>query len=226
MAGTWPRGWVTGFCAIKHCEGTKPKGILTGTPMQTCMGASGSCTCACHKKLDEMYKMVGLERVTTQNPDYKPASVTWWMPTAEDRAMWSETKKDTPPPVVVPSIMPDVLPPTVVVQRTESTSGRRVKGALEDEVRAVTDLWVALAMPQVVCSPAWIAEKIDAENPPSTGAISAVLDRWVEYGFATMEKKPTRFTGYTEAGIKKGLHTMKAEYKHTKKRQSQAGSRR
>lgn len=233
MAGNWPGGWVTGFCAIKHCEGTKPKGILSGTPMKTCMrgsemtsGAPAVCKCACHVKIDKMYEMLDMVRVVTQNPDYKPVERTWVMPTTEERMLQRESSNPSKPaPVVMPSIMPDVLPPTVVVTRNESASGHRVKGALEDEVKQVTDLWVALK-PKDPCTPAWVAEKINAENPPSTGAISAVFDRWAEYGFASTEKKPTRFTGYTEAGVKKGLYVLKAEFKDKKRRQMSALTRR
>ncbi len=44
----------------------------------------------------------------------------------------------------------------------------------------------------------------------SSGAVDAVLKRWDQRGFATVEKKPTRFKGFTEAGEKLGLVKFKA----------------
>jgi hypothetical protein len=221
------KGWMSGFCCVGHCEGTNPKGALSGTPMQTCTFAD-SCTCNCHATITKMFEMTGLERTVQQNPSYVPVERTWQLPSVEERLAMRSRKTETAVPTIVASPVPDVLPPDAVVEFAPTESGRRPKGELEDRVKKVTDAWTGMASlggKMRDCTPAWIAEQIDEENPPSTGAITAVFDRWVAYGFATVEKKPTRFTGYTPEGVKKGLYTMKAEYSHNKRRTAVASSK-
>lgn len=223
----WPNGWMSGFCCMSQCEGTKPRSALTNTPMKTCEYIH-TCTCKCHKLLDEMFKMADMERIAQPNPEYKPIKGDYWMPTAEDRAMMAaERIKSEKPVVIVESKMPEVLPPDAIREFEETPSGQRQRGQLEDEVKRVTDIWVAMASLGSIdpCTPAWVSEMIDAENPPSTGAITAVFDRWTEMGFATSERKPTRFTGYTPEGVQKGLHVMKVDYKFKKRNKAAAANR-
>lgn len=219
--------WQTGFCSIKHCEGTSPKGILTGTPMKTCEMWE-DCACNCHVQVTKMFELLGMPRQLQVNPAYKPVERTWWMPSAEDRVMMQAEKLKVEQKIVfVESVLPDILPPSAIREFTETPTGIRQSGQLEDEVRRVTDGWVAVSNLGEVshCTPTKIAAQINSDNPPSTGAVAAVLDRWVSYGFCTMAKKPTRFLGYTEEGIKKGLHVMKSEYKMKNKKMSSSFSK-
>lgn len=210
--------YTTGFCSAGMCEGTKPVSP-SGRGLKTCEYIT-TCYCTCHGLLDMMFEASGMERTPQQNPLYVPDRLTAWMPTAEERiALANERKAPERQIIIQPSVLPDVLPPREIMQRSETPSGRRVRGGLEDEVRKITDMWTAIASAGKIdnCTPAWIADMIDAEYPPSTGAITAVLERWIIVGFATVEKKPTRFTGYTTAGISKGLQVLKVEFKNKKR---------
>jgi len=51
-------------------------------------------------------------------------------------------------------------------------------------------------------------------NPePSSGAVAACLDRWVEYGFATVNPKPKSFKAITAAGKRDGLEALVAKHR-------------
>lgn len=232
--------YKTGHCHGGLHEGTKPRSA-SGTPMKTCQGfvanatlekdAKGKltgrridmkCGCDCHAMLDKMFEMAGMERVMQENPEWhEPPELAKMRACLEDirrdsadRALQS-ARKDV---VVVQSQMPDILPPDVVGTFSETPTGRKARGQLEDEVKKITDMWTAMNAGDLrPCTTVWIAEMINADRPPSTGAITAVLERWAAYGFATMAKKPTRFTGYTPEGIRDGLHLMKSNYKIRKR---------
>lgn len=95
---------------------------------------------------------------------------------------------------------------------------RAARTDLEPEVKAVTDDFVTgkitLAEGESL-TPHRIAKEVQqrrgAEKAPSTGAVSAVLDRWEGIGFATLSPKPKAFGDYTDAGREKGLSALKAE---------------
>lgn len=210
--------WISGFCGTKSCEGTKPKSY-SGKPLKTCPFTSDDCTCKCHKDLDMMFEMAGMERVPQENPEYHPD------PKIEEiRKCLEEIRHDLSMKFIddritvrmKESIAPGELPPVLERDFEGTESGRKQRGQLEDEVRKATDMWVMLKATQP-CTPVWVAEMIDAENPPSTGAVNAVFVRWQDIGFATVEKKPTRFTGYTPEGIEHGLHAMKVRAKAKQK---------
>ena len=89
---------------------------------------------------------------------------------------------------------------------------------LEPEVKKVTDAFVTGAITLEdgeFLTPHRIAKFVQAnlgtEKAPSTGACSAVLDRWEGIGFATLVAKPKAFGDYTDAGREKGLSALKAE---------------
>lgn len=218
-----PKKTTTGFCTMGHCEGTKPKSY-SGKPMKTCPFSSADCGCKCHADLDMMFQMANMERQPQHNPEYSPdpaiTKIADCLALIREEAYQRSIKSRVRDVVVVQSKMPDVLPPNVVSEFGPTESGRKARGQLEDEVKRVTDMWVAMAAigDMQPCTPPWVAERIDPENPPSTGAISAVFERWALYGFCTIEKKPTRFTGYTPDGISKGLHVLKAQAKAAGKR--------
>lgn len=69
-------------------------------------------------------------------------------------------------------------------------------------------------------TPHFLAKKLaelDATKEPSTGAVSAVFDRWVKCGAAVMAEKPYRFDGFTHAATEQGIPALKAATKAAKK---------
>jgi hypothetical protein len=65
------------------------------------------------------------------------------------------------------------------------------------------------------------------EDPPSTGAVKAVLDRWVDSGFATITTKPAAFEDYTEEGRLLGWRGIKEKRRAEKadERESQKNTK-
>lgn len=88
---------------------------------------------------------------------------------------------------------------------------RRARGELEAQVKKVTDHYTlngSLPSGETAPATAWrICNAIKAMfgSMPSTGAVSAVLDRWEAIGFATMSAKPRAFADYTQKGRDLGL---------------------
>lgn len=89
----------------------------------------------------------------------------------------------------------------------------RPRGWLSDAVKDVCDDFLTgkIELPEgKTLTPHYVAlqvaEKEGLENPPSTGAVSAVFKRWDEYGFALFHKKPFAFKDYSAQGKKVGLH--------------------
>lgn len=82
----------------------------------------------------------------------------------------------------------------------------RKSGQLEREVKEVCDRYTLGLLPDVdQLTTSEIASAINGDNPPSTGAITNVLKRWAEVGFAVHETGPHRFGGYTPEGIELGI---------------------
>lgn len=50
-----------------------------------------------------------------------------------------------------------------------------------------------------------VQEQRGDENPPSTGAVKAVFDRWVTYGFILTHDQPFAFKDFSAQGRKLGL---------------------
>ena len=217
--------WTTGFCSIGHCEGTRPKS-RSGTPMKTCMrilmdhryNKTWSCACKCHADLDRMFEMMGMERYIEQNPEYKPEIPTYVMPTLEERVSLSIARRAVPT-VTIESPAPEHVPATVARVFTPTVSGRAGRGELELRVKQACDAWV-LTQPEESCTPQWISDWIVEEHgvsekgtAPSVGAINAVFERWTKLNFALIGRKPVRFVGYTDEGVKHGLDGLKMKAK-------------
>lgn len=105
-------------------------------------------------------------------------------------------------------------------------SGFRRPGELEHQVKLVCDEWTIGLMPdtfQLTC--AEIARAINPDSPPSTGAITKVLERWHEIGFAVHSVKPHRFDGYTQEGIELGINELRARRDRAARSSKSAASR-
>lgn len=102
----------------------------------------------------------------------------------------------------------------VEVEDSEDTTKQgntRVARQLEREVKEVCDMYTLGLMPDVIMlTTSEIAKAISVDNPPSTGAITNVLKRWHEVGFAVHETGPHRFGGYTAEGIQLGVNKLYA----------------
>lgn len=206
----------TGFCHSGWCEGTK--GILeNGKFAPTCKWHI-NCPCECHAKLNRLFHMAGSERILVDESSWHPDNPFVLPRMAEDLTIdtfnWEDTQEPTTikdaPPVILPVQLPRTFVPT--------PTGRAGRGELEAWVKEVTDIWTVER--DGLCTPRYVAAKIGRKrgiNPPSVGAIDAVFIRWAEMGFAMIEKKPTRFDGYTANGLRLGLEAMKAAHKRLHK---------
>jgi hypothetical protein len=95
-----------------------------------------------------------------------------------------------------------------VAPEVESKNLRKA-GQLEREVKEVCDKYTIGLMVEVTeLTVTEIARAINVDNPPSTGAITNVLKRWSEVGFAVHQTGPHRFGGYTPEGIEQGIAAL------------------
>lgn len=212
----------TPACVQGWCEGTIPT-TFQGNPAPSCRWP-WTCPCTCHVLFDRMFAESGMERQVVEKHHYKPdRSMFKSVPAeelarerAEARARSNAPDPDTAP--VLESPAPGIVPAHYARSFDGTPSGRAARGELEYQVKQKCDEWLVEAY-KYECTPAWLSKEIAAEwgvKPPSTGAIDAVFKRWLNLGFAKIEKKPTRFVGYTEAGIAKGLEVMKEENRLTR----------
>lgn len=105
---------------------------------------------------------------------------------------------------------------------------RRPRGWLETDVLSITNKYVTgeITLPDkdgetVLLTPHRIARLVKEmdglDEAPSTGAVAAVLNRWVEVGFIETHAKPFAFKGYTPAGETEGLSALKDARKESAK---------
>lgn len=209
----------TGFCSNGNCEGTN-KRSPSGRTMKTCEWWK-TCPCECHLMYDRMFSETGMPRTAVDNSGYVPEHGGFVMPERVVEVAPSVLSNPDPAPVreTLQSAAPGIVPPDAVRSFGPTNTGRAARGELEAWVKAVTDEWVVEQYP-FPCTPTYVAEEIAKThgiNPPSTGAISAVWDRWVKLEFAVTDKKPSRFVGYTDEAIKVGLDAMKERAKRATK---------
>ena len=205
------RKFRTGWCASGYCEGTKPEGIATCSDFERC-------PCECHLKIDKMFEMADEPRILIENPNHHPFSKKrdYWMPGDSEPDGDSilglpdavESTESDAQPALVPGHQP----------RAERTpTGRKRKGGLEMEVLHVCTEFVEEVYEWELCTPKLVAEAIgtqNAEEPPSTGAVQAVWNRWEVLGFAEQAKKPARFVRFTHSSHAAGdLERLKSDVK-------------
>ena len=219
------RKFRTGHCANGWCEGTKPKDSQ-GRPVPTCKDFT-RCPCECHAIIDKIFETAGLERILQDISGYVRPERDYWMP------------GDDQDPLSIPSKPPapdsdEVMPATTLPRKTAPSSPRtptckRRKGTLENEVLSICTECAADKYDWEACTTKLVSEeirKMTEAEPPSTGAVQAVWERWVKLGFASFEKKPVRFTGflvddYSQAALDK----LKFTTRQTKKRAKAAQRR-
>lgn len=233
----------TGFCtpynplSAQGHEGSKPVSA-GGVPLKVCVFWE-DCPCYCHYEMDMMYEMTGMEREPAeQSPEYTA------MVSAQHgmmQAMLDSLAVKTP--ILAPLSIPDdptayrdpesavagtttpgtgtpAAPPAPVFAPTPT--GRRARGQLEYDVLTVCQDFAAGVFDWEMCTPKMVSQEIGkryAIEPPSTGAINAVWDRWEALEFATQDKKPSRFVKFDiNPPSSWALDQLKAKVKREKKR--------
>lgn len=213
----------TGFCSNGWCEGTKAK-TWRGNPAPTCIFWE-RCPCNCHDAVSMMFDMAGMDRIPVENSGYKPDDGGFKRLTeaeraqeaAERRARSSGLAPDAP--VILESPAPGIVPPVATRSFRPTVSGRAARGELEAQVNRICGEWLVENYPWP-CTPLFISTRIGKDEgikPPSTGAITACLNKWVEIGYAVIDRKPLRFTGFTSVGIEFGLDSIKEKAKRGEK---------
>lgn len=196
--------FVTGYCNSGWHEGFK-------IDKPTCKFWV-TCPCECHARISLMAELTNTDRAMVDNSTYVPdreAFVRVSLAESVQASLLSKpnvTLKESPAPGIVPIVLEKKFDPTA--------TGRAAKGELESWVRQITDIWAVEGGTN--CTPTYVSEAIGKSrgiNPPSSGAVHAVFMRWEQIGFAVIERKPTRFSGYTPEGIQSGLEVMKARAK-------------
>lgn len=192
----------TGYCGSGWCEGMKPRSP-SGLACPTCKFWL-VCPCDCHDLISMMFLQAEMPRRLVDNPEYHPAKITGLMSPEERAKLHVEKRAEERAARAADSAATDGG------DEIHSPSGRTRKGLLDTWMEQVCKIWaVDTSRP---CTPAWISDCISMcfdVPPPSVGAIDAVLKRWESYGFAYVEKKPTRFTGFTAEGERLGLEVMR-----------------
>jgi len=184
------------------------------------------CPCECHGLVTRLFEMAGRERIPVPNPEYHTPVSEFWMPTAENMAAIRDSNGVTPPGDMVTPGGSERAATGNLAPATGGLSGatippepnRRHRGELEAEVKRICDQWSS-------CVPSFIAESVDPDVQPSTGAVTAVLLRWERLGFAIIGRSPLRFAGYTETGKTRGLDVMKYEAKQAVRRRKNLENR-
>lgn len=205
--------YKTGFCGMGQHEGTAPV-AYNGKPMKVCV-AYEICTCSCHEKFNSMYKMANTERRVHQNPNYEPVmhpSYAEYFSESEELlgtpmgAGSTTTRVMEKPSETAPGLLESARSFTV------TPSGYRQRGQLEVEVQQVCNRAMMGEFDEH-CTPQFIAQQIDPDNPPSTGAIGAVFNRWERIGYAKIHRKPLYFQHLTVEGMRDGLEALKRKAK-------------
>jgi hypothetical protein len=229
---------ISGFCANGHHEGTKPKSKKTGLPFPICTCWT-TCTCDCHEKVTAMYESLGLPREEAmQNPEYSewaraersrfvmPDPVYARIPVHSniDGVMVHPSNEDphTGQQDSVLGTLADAAPMPVAPSFGPTPTGRRARGQLEADVLKVCQEFSDGVYEWELCTPKLVSEtigKMYAVEPPSTGAIDAVWNRWEALEFAKRDRKPSHFVGFIGESSFIYLQSLKVQKKRAKKRQ-------
>lgn len=210
--------YISGFCGIGSHEGSK-RISPSGKPLKTCT-LYEQCKCdhpTCHSFFDRMFAEAGLPRIAVDNSGYhvEDAGFIRPTPTIVEATPILSSGNAALEPGTLESVAPGIAPPVKRAEYGPTASGRAARGQLEAQVNSTCTTWVVDEI-KYACTPKYISEEIaksEGIKPPSTGAITAVLERWTKIGYATMEKKPTRFTGFTEKAVQLGLEELKRRSK-------------
>jgi len=228
LKGRWkfPSGFCNEHGKPGQHEGQKPKD-WRGSPLPTCPSFE-QCPCNCHYQIGVMFSIGGMDRQEMNNSGYIPFTSEIFMPLVADPITGAIASTDGGP--ITSPRMEDALEPAPVASATplverRTPLGYAGRGTLEAQVwdackwfddNSVTATTLAVAE--------WIVNKYKVPTP-SRGAIQAVWVRWDKINFASLEKGPVRFTGYTGAGTWEELERIKTSSKSKKKQEQGAVKR-
>lgn len=216
---------ISGFCSIGLHEGLRPKNVW-GTPLKVCvvLGHDGGirCNCKCHKDIDEMYEAAGAPRIPQQNPDWNPPprqdlSYVWDRPLVSAGVDAATVAYE---PGAAPTDGGIVLESPRYTDAQPTASGTRRRGQLEEEVQRVCVGYLKgefTADDEGYMTTKHIAHLVSEDDPPSPGAVHAVLIRWEKIGYATLNRDPLEFALLTPEGMKHGLQVLKNKAKASRK---------
>lgn len=235
--------YVTQFCANGGHE-DKPVLSFRGTLMVTCRGLydmyprSVTCTCWCHTNA-AIKKTLG-----------KPAAFLPVTDTQTSAATVTEAPRPVETPVTEPEDVgfnPDEGPLDRLLNNKAMPLGPRVRnlvlkylgrevteemlketyvvrrrGELDSNVEAICRIYLAKALPWSLLTTDVIALLVDVDNPPSPGAIHAVLTRWEDQNFAITARDPFRFMCFTPTVDEIGIEAARS-LAHRRARASERG---
>lgn len=207
-----PSIYVTGFCGIGSHENS-PLISPSGKTLRACpvggriegtngmgrpIGEDILCTCLCHSTSREMETLTGVKFPAFSAGRTSPALSRLGLLSAG--GVGTNTGKATG------SV--DMERPTVAVASgarfAVTPTGRAARGQLEEQVRYHICRQVRQAGEDMIAllglNPTMLAKMIDAEDPPSTGAIHAVLKRWDNACLVELGESPFRFIRFTDRG--------------------------
>jgi hypothetical protein len=179
-----------------------------------------TCPCECHQRIDEMFKLAGMERLLANKSAYVPERVDFnpddYLPKRDEPAPFDPFAVVAPIDVERP-VAPASEAHTAPITERRTDTGRAAKGALEAQV---WEQCVVFAKAGIPATPKMLSNLIADKYhiaTPSTGAIGAVFDRWVKLGFAEKNNRPVQFLRFTGEGTWQELEKMKAQFKKAKR---------
>jgi hypothetical protein len=228
---------ISGWCANGQHEGTKPRGKRSGLPFPVCT-CWETCNCDCHTRITDMYLSLNLPREEAmQNPEYSewvradnarfvlPDPVYAHIPNHFNPDGVSVPLGDEEPSTGQQDSVLDALAGHTIARSeprfAPTPTGRRARGQLEYDVLTVCIEYANEEYDWELCTPKLVSERIGkkyAIEPPSTGAIDAVWNRWEALEFAVRDHKPSRFVRFRMTASVEVLERIKAEKKRAKKR--------
>ena len=192
-----PSTYVTGHCAVGNCYGAKNTTADGKRLLPSCQwkyeyrGNMIVCTHSCHNDVSEMLALIEeMYSLSSGNPDLDLPSP---VPPQLREAMTYVARIDDRPVYT-----PLLTVPTLDGPRTfePTPTGRAARGELEEKVRlAIIKVYGFEGL-----TPETIAVLVNKDDPPSVGAIHAILTRWEERSLAIIARKPMRFVEFTELG--------------------------
>ncbi|MEU4066700.1 hypothetical protein AB0F25_30680 [Streptomyces wedmorensis] len=205
------------------------------------------CGCDCHTEITSMYEVAGIPRewpegiwtpeemkLRRENGDaLDPEILRECIEASRSKAVIELVEEDKAPVPVLADrteevkTLDGILPPNPFVEDpNKREAGYRPRGQLNFDVKIACDGYFLGAYPDIeVLNCTKIAQLIDPQSPPSTGAITNVLRRWSKYGFAVIEEAPLRFVTYTQAGLRLGYDELERNYKAGESNRSSTISR-
>lgn len=225
-------GYVTPHCCNGGHENSKVLS-LKGTLMPSCRGIYAyrfvevKCTCWCH----EMFASLVAEERDALTPATESMNMDVTAPSVDPVALghvtdagigavgavipersqsfWASVVHDANVETQLWQLVNGLFFDDEVKREESANSGRRKRGSLDINVEIVCKLWLEEKLPFPELTPVCIGMMINAEDPPSSGAIYAVLTRWRDENLCAVSEKPFRFVSFTPAVGEYGIAYVK-----------------